>query len=126
MGDLTENFSLSEFECKDGSEMSARVICNIKDLSVSLQALRDYLGLPIRITSGYRSVSYNRSIGGVRKSQHIQGKAADIVVEGYTTYEVKNSILELIQKGMMEQGGIGLYDTFVHYDIRGTRARWKG
>lgn len=126
MGDLTENFSLSEFQSKDGADMSSRVMSNIRDLVISLQALRDYVGLPITVTSGYRSVSYNRSVGGVRKSQHILGKAADIQVDGYATHEIKNIIEEMIQNGQMEQGGVGLYETFVHYDIRGTKARWKG
>jgi hypothetical protein len=38
--------------------------------------------------------------------------------------EVKNVIELLISEGRMEQGGIGLYPTFVHYDIRGEKARW--
>ena len=56
------------------------------------------------------------------------GKAADIRVKGMSPGEVATVIERLIDEGMMEQGGIGVYDEdgFTHYDCRGTRARWKG
>ena len=38
--------------------------------------------------------------------------------------KVYEAIEKLIDKGLMLEGGLGLYDTFVHYDIRGTQARW--
>ena len=38
-----------------------------------------------------------------------------------TPLEVYNAIEKLIDDGDMLQGGLGLYDSFVHYDIRGTR-----
>jgi len=54
-----------------------------------LEALRSAIGdRPIVITSGYRSEEYNRSIGGVAKSQHMKGKAADIRVSGMTPDEL--------------------------------------
>jgi len=120
---LTENFYLSEFESKDGAEMPQEVLINITKLACNLQRLRDTLNRPIRINSGYRSPSHNEAIG-VKNSQHTKGKAADIVVEGLSPKRVKRAIESLILEGEMLQGGIGLYDTFVHYDIRKERARW--
>jgi hypothetical protein len=38
--------------------------------------------------------------------------------------EVFAIIEDLIDRGDMLQGGLGLYNTFVHYDIRKTKARW--
>ena len=67
---------------------------------------------------------YNRQIGGVPTSQHLGGKAADIVIEGVTPDEVADAIDFLIECGLMKEGGLGRYDTFTHYDIRGTKARW--
>jgi hypothetical protein len=38
---------------------------------------------------------------------------------------VHKIILDLIEEGKMKQGGLGLYSSFVHYDVRGTKARWS-
>ena len=121
---ITENFSLSEFDCKDGSELPIALLPNVLDLADNLQVLRDYLGVPISINSAYRSLEHNRKIKGSTKSQHLLAKAADIVVESKTPDEVANIIKYLISEGKMMQGGLKAYDTFTHYDIRGYRARW--
>lgn len=122
---LTKNFNKSEFESKDGSDMPNEVFYNIQKVANQLQFLRGYLGRSITVNSAYRSPEHNASIGGVKNSQHILGKASDIVVSGLSTIEVYNTIEELISKGDMLQGGLGLYNSFVHYDIRGTKARWN-
>lgn len=121
---LTKNFTQREFKSRDGSKMPEDVLCNIKDLADSLQVLRDFLGEPIRINSAYRSPEHNEAIGGVKNSQHILGKAADIKVKDIETKDLYLIIDSLIIDGKMKQGGLGLYDTFVHYDIRGSKARW--
>lgn len=121
---MTNNFSLKEFESNDGSEMPSDVYLNIVKLVGQLQFLRDYTGRAIKINSGYRSPEYNAKIGGVKNSQHILGKAADIRIEGMKPKEVHSIIEELISKGDMLQGGLGLYSSFVHYDFRGRKARW--
>lgn len=121
---LTNNFYKSEFDSADGAEMPLDVFYNIQKLANQLQFLRDYLSRPIKINSGYRSINHNKNIGGVYNSQHILGKAADIVVKGKSSLEVYHTIEHLISQGDMLQGGLGLYNTFVHYDIRGNKARW--
>lgn len=121
---LTKNFSKKEFESKDGAEMPDEVFENIKELATNLQVLRDELKAPISINSGYRSPKHNFNIGGVSRSQHLTGKASDIVVDGYTPQEVAIVIEELIKAGKMKQGGLKAYQSFVHYDIRATKSRW--
>ena len=121
---LTTNFRKSEFDSKDGAEMPAEVLTNINKLAANLQVLRDRLGVPIRVNSGYRSPSHNAAVKGARFSQHLLGTAADIAVSGYTTKKVAEVIEELIKSGLMKEGGLKAYNTFVHYDIRGVRARW--
>ena len=79
MGDLTKNFSASEFKCKDGTHVPDDLMENVQLLCDNLQVLRDELDRPIRIISGYRSPKYNRRIGGARRSQHMTGSAADFV-----------------------------------------------
>ena len=121
---ITKNFSLAEFNCKDGSAMPNSVMINIIQLAKNLQVLRDYLNTSITVNSGYRSPKYNARIGGVKNSQHVLGKAGDLNAKGFTPRQVADAIEKLIKEGKMQQGGIGVYPTFTHYDIRGTKARW--
>ena len=123
---LEENFSLWEFRCRDGSDVPEELMDNVILLAQNLQVLRDRVGVPVRIISGYRSPTYNKKIGGAKRSQHMVAKAADIKIDGMTPLEVKEVIVELIKEGKMHKGGIGLYTTFTHYDVRGWNARWKG
>ena len=122
---LTENFSREEFDCSDGSEMPTDVQLNIAELAVQLEIIRSHFNAPVHINSAYRSLEHNRKIGSNDTSQHVLGKAADIVVEGVSPDDVFDAIEFLISTGMMKEGGLGRYNTFTHYDIRGTRARWN-
>ena len=122
---LTKNFKLSEFDCKDGSEMPSELLPNVLELAENLQVLRDFVGVPIKINSAYRSLEHNAKISGAsNSSQHLFAKAADIVVKGKTPAQVATMIKLLILEGKMKQGGIGVYDNFTHYDIRGHKTRW--
>lgn len=124
---MTKNFTKEEFDCNCDCgvcEMPINVYHNMVKVANQLQTLRDYIGKPIQVNSAWRSEEYNASIGGVKNSQHIMGRAADIVIKGMTPIEVSKIIEELISKGDMLQGGLGIYSSFVHYDIRGTKARW--
>lgn len=121
---LSTHFSLGEFASKDGSRTPADVQKNLSELAENLQVLRDHFGTSITINSGYRSPAHNEAVGGSKNSQHIKGTAADIVVQNVSPDEVARAIEQLIIDGKMQQGGIGLYKSFTHYDIRGMKARW--
>lgn len=124
MAKITKNFSLEEFKCKDGSDIPNSALLNIVELARNLEVLRTAINKPIVINSGYRSPKYNAKIGGVKDSQHLRGTAADIRVAGMTPKEVALVIEGLIESGKMKEGGIGVYPTFTHYDIRNRKARW--
>jgi len=121
---LSEKQIVFEFECKDGSDMPVSVYNNVLELAKNLQVIRDEVSKPIKLTNAYRSLEHNRMIGSKDTSQHVKGNAADIKVKGVEPKDVYNIISNLIDKGAIKQGGLGLYNTFVHYDIRGYKARW--
>ena len=124
-GGLSANFSVSEFGCHDGTAVPARYMPNLRRLVRNLEVLRAaFGGASIHVNSGYRSPTYNHRVGGASNSQHLYAAASDIVVAGKTPRQVKNKIEELIRAGQMEDGGVGLYSSFVHYDVRGYHARW--
>lgn len=115
---ISDHFRLKEFRCKDGSDP---VFVDRGLLSI-LETVRSRFGKPVLITSGYRTPSYNRKIGGAKFSQHMYGRAADIVVDGVNPEVVYNFLCEAFPKSC----GFGLYASFVHVDCRKTKSRWKG
>ena len=123
---ITKNFSVKEFICKDGNTLAIPAVYmkNVVRLAENLQVLRDHIDRPIYVNSGYRTIKYNKAVGGSAMSQHLCGKAADIRVKGMSSREVYSAIKILISIDEMEEGGLGLYKGFVHYDIRGIKARW--
>lgn len=84
---LSDNFSLYELTYSLTAKLnninnspSKGTIENLRALCINvLQPLRNYLGTPIVITSGYRCAALNKKIGGVPNSQHVLGMAADFV-----------------------------------------------
>jgi uncharacterized protein YcbK (DUF882 family) len=123
-GQLTTDFNAAEFACGDGTVVPDHLMKNVRTLANNLQVLRDVIGMPITINSGYRTDAHNKAIGGATNSQHLLAKAADIVVAGWNPSDVQKQIEALIKGGQMTAGGVGLHENFVHYDIRGTNVRW--
>lgn len=121
---LTTNFNRQEFDCKDGTPVPPALMQNVLKLAEQLQVLRDNLGEPVHINSGYRTPAYNKRIGGVSNSQHVQAKAADITVKSKTPKQLATFIEKLIAQGKLKFGGMGVYPGFVHVDIRSGKARW--
>lgn len=123
--ELTKDFNLSEFDCKDGTPVPKEYIDNAQEVANNLQVIRDFINQPLYISgSGYRTKSHNKKVGGAKHSQHLTCSGADISARDLTPKQLVDIIEELIDKGEVKQGGLGLYNGFVHYDIRGTIARW--
>lgn len=115
---LSPDFQVREFACRDGSD---KVIVDLRLVHI-LQCVRDHFGKPVRINSGYRTRYYNAKVGGAANSQHLQGTAADIAING-----VKASVVvDYVETLMPDAGGIGRYPTFTHVDVRKRKARWSG
>jgi len=87
-----------------------------------LQPLRDYLNLPVKITSGYRSRPVNKKVGGVWNSYHLIGLAADITVPGFTARQLYNKILKCLTDDILRHGKLLIpagkiileFDAWVH------------
>ena len=84
---LSENFTLEELIHSNTAERMGidnvpkdeKVVENLRSLCLEvLQPLRDYVGAPVHINSGYRCPELNMAVGGVKNSQHCRGEAADI------------------------------------------------
>lgn len=114
---VSENFKVSEFACKDGSD---KILIDT-ELVALLQKIRNHFGKSVSITSAYRNANYNKQIGGASSSQHILGTAADITVSGVSPLEVA----QYAEYCLGNKGGIGLYSNFTHVDVRSKKARWN-
>lgn len=113
---LSPHFRLSEFASKDGSD---KVL--VDDALVDLlEQIREAAGGAVTINSGYRSPAHNSDAGGVSNSQHLYGRAADIVVSGASPLLVG----QIAEYYLGRQGGIGVYNGFTHVDTRAIRSRW--
>ena len=122
---LTKNFNLSEFQCKCGCDMPEFVKKNVEQLAKDLQVIRDKVGVGFTPNSAYRCAEHNASIGGVKSSQHLKGKAADINIKGIEPSEVADLVEDLMKTEAITKGGVGRYNSFTHVDIRGNNARWN-
>ena len=116
MGDLTKNLSRYEFACK--CECGFNTVDY--ELVVVIQKACDDLGARVGINSGCRCEKHNKAVGGGLNSQHLHGKAADIVMFGVEPEEVQEYFLKEYQS----KYGIARYNSFSHIDVRNGKARW--
>lgn len=115
---LTKNFELKEFTSSPTAKKynisnspSELVIENLKSLCEHiLQPIRDKVEKPVEINSGYRCLELNKKVGGVPTSQHVMGCACDFKIDGMTSYEIAEVVLEL----NLPFDQLILYPTFVH------------
>lgn len=117
---ITEHFHLEEFACHDGTKYPSEwVYSRLMPLCGELEIIRAALNdRPMIVVSGFRTPTHNEKIGGVQSSQHLLGKAADIVVEGLKPSAVHSVISQLYKDKKITIGGLGLYQGWVHVDIR--------
>lgn len=123
MGDLSPHFSRAEFQCS-GCTPEKPCWRNCVDtvdaaLLTVLERIRGYYGAPVRILSGFRCIERNAIVGGAINSQHLYGRAADIVVDGVPPDELYQFL------DPWHTGGQGGYKTFTHIDTRRDRVRWS-
>lgn len=120
MGDLSTHFSREEFACQCGCGFDT---VDSMLLSV-LEDIRGHFDSPVTINSGCRCLDHNKAVGSKsNNSQHVKGRAADIVVGGTSPEDVQMYLLFRYP----DMFGIGEYSTFTHIDTRSDGpARWEG
>ena len=102
MTQLSKNFSLAELTYSStainkglDNTPTPEIIANMQILVDNvLQPLREQLGKPLKINSGYRSPAVNTAVGGSATSDHCKGQAADIEIAGMTNGDLANYIIE--------------------------------
>jgi zinc D-Ala-D-Ala carboxypeptidase len=136
---LTEHLTLSQFDQLAGYDFPAEpyppewVTSRAIPLATVLEAVCSELGNPrLTVTSGYRSRAFNEALRAAghpvaENSQHCEGLAADVVFSGVRPIEAFAAALGLHLRGKIRLGGLGLYASWVHLDIRsGPLAQWFG
>lgn len=122
---ITPNFSLGEFVCKGGKQSCGGcgqvILLYLPDLCGALEMVREAIGnKPITVNSGFRCPAHNRYVGGAPASQHLVGKAADIVAApGYA------ALAKAGDTALGNRGAVLQYPkkNFVHVDIRLQKTR---
>lgn len=117
---LAKYISLHEVTCRCGCTMPRTAELNMIVTAYMVSVIREHIGEPIYVTSGYRCPSHNARVGGASRSYHMYGMAMDIWCSGITPLTLRDTIAQLIADGKILAGGLKAYDSFVHYDIRGT------
>lgn len=124
---LSPNFSLSEFTSSGtatrlgipntpGPDEVTALTALAKKV---LQPLRDSLGIPLTITSGYRAPEVNAAVGGSGSSQHVKGEAADVMAAGKTAQE----LLVALKNCGVEWDQAITYDNKPHLHVSFTQKR---
>lgn len=120
---LSKNFKSTEFDCK-GKGCCTETPIDEELISI-LQKVREHFGKPVNVNSGYRCRIHNgRTSGASKTSQHMNGKAADIHIEG-----VHPVCIARYADSLDVNGRIGCYTYgddgkgFVHIDTRGKKSR---
>lgn len=120
MPKISQHFARSEFACQCGNCPQAQDPTVDVTLIQILEELRRHFNTPITITSGVRCKSHNASVGGSVFSKHLEGKAADVLLNGVTPDRVYDYLVD-----RYPGYGFGKYETFTHIDSRGLKARWE-
>lgn len=109
-------FKREEFECKCGCGFDSVDV----ELLFVLIDLREHFDAPVHINSGNRCFHHNRDEGGADSSEHVNGVAADVRVDGAHA----DKVADYLESKYPDKYGIGRYRGRTHIDVRSYKARW--
>jgi len=131
---LSEHFTFAEMtrtNTRIENVPSEAQVENLKRLCGWLERLREKVGKPIIINSGYRSEAVNKAVGGVKSSNHLTGCAADIHVTGIeqlvryaaVLLDISDESQEAFDELLLERSSRGTY--WIHFAVRPSGNRRK-
>lgn len=121
---FSEHFKVEELACHDGNPVPETYYDNAKAVCARAEKLRAKAGA-LKVLSGYRTRAHNKKVGGAKGSQHLTASALDLKSFKHSAAELAAMYEALIAAGEVPDGGLGVYDTFIHVDI-GRPRRWRG
>jgi uncharacterized protein YcbK (DUF882 family) len=124
---FAKSFPVTEVACKDGTPVPDVYYENATAICERAQKLRDLVGEPLQVLSGFRTPSHNKKVGGAAKSQHLTASALDLrCPPGWNADRLAGAYEALVRLGFVPDGGVGTYPTkgFVHIDL-GPARRWR-
>lgn len=116
---VAPNFQVKEFACSDGSD----VVVIHPFIPHICQLVRNKFNMPFSPNSAYRTVTHNKSIGGVNKSNHIYGRAVDIPAKKGVT---PKQLYDYVDTLFGNWGEIGIYTWGIHVGIQDKKERFTG
>ena len=123
---LSPHFKVKEFACKDGSDT---ILIESGLTDVLEQVFRHFGCSKINITSGYRTPTHDKKVGGKGSGNHVEGKAADFVAYDKSGDKIPSAKIVLYLedigvKGIGYRCGGGEYAT--HIDVNYRANKWYG
>lgn len=117
----TPHFSWAELLVNQKDLPSLEVLNNLLSVARVLEVYREkvFNNSTITITSGWRSPTYNKKIGGASNSYHCKGMAIDFIVANYTPQNVQDKL------DIIHFGGLEFASTWTHIDIRDSICRFN-
>lgn len=116
---ISEHFLYSDFICPCCDRI--KIVPGLYQHIALMEQMAELSGREILVTSGYRCKRHNRDAGGAPHSWHLLF-ATDITVEGGDETALNELYTMAIDLGF---GGIGLYETHLHLDLRPDPVHWK-
>jgi uncharacterized protein YcbK (DUF882 family) len=115
-----------KFNCRCGCDIPPELEENKNNYLDQLEIIEKELNQELDISSGYRCKKHNSTIpNSAKNSYHTKCMAGDLKTKGLKPIDLYKVIDRLMNEGKILKGGIGVYNTFIHYDIRGTKIRFK-
>jgi hypothetical protein len=129
---LSRHFVVEEFDCKDGTKVRPREYAGLEYLCRQfLEPMRRKYGA-CTVHSGFRTRRHNANVGGEDGSYHIypdhdgNDQAVDVSFARGTPSQWHATANSIRKRKRAGRGGLGLYRTFIHMDIRDYAANWRG
>lgn len=121
---FTKDFEVQELACRCGVPVPQALYPNALEITRRAQILRDSLGTPLLVVSGYRTREHNDRVGGAPRSHHLHAEALDLRSLYHTPAELADRYEALIASGEVPDGGLGIYRNHIHIDIGPAGRRW--